>query len=222
MPLNWDKIVELKKTQPEAANKLVATAFQGVCSSLYITCFSKNYLRPASQIMWAHYGVNHTGVCICVDFSDLKTKGSSEGLYPVQVQYSDSLFEERQRRSPNSPDLGILIGATKSKVWDYEEEVRLVVEADSFDSTKFNRSADSKTIDVVFNPECISRVIFGLKSSTEDIKIVVESFCDVGHTPLFTRLDLDPLTLDVVEKDLTITEEIMKNRNKYAESGPRE
>lgn len=213
MPLNWDEIVELKKTQPDAANALVATAFQRVCSSLYITCFSKNYLTPASQLMWAHYGANHAGVCICVDFSDLRSKGSSDGFYPVQVHYSESLLEERQRRSPVSPDLGMLIGATKSKVWAYEEEVRLVIEADSFDSTKFNKSADSKTIDVVFNPECISKVIFGLKSSTEDIKNVIESFCDVGHAPLFTRLDLDPLTLEVVEKDLGITDEILKNRN---------
>lgn|GEM_PF-1589287 len=217
MPLNWHEIVELKKTQPEAANALVATAFQRVCSTLYITCFSKNYLTPASQLMWAHYGANHTGVCICIDFSDLRSKGSSEGFYPVQVQYSDSLFEERQRRCPTSPDLGMLIGATKSKVWAYEEEVRLVIEADSFDSTKFTRSDDSKSIDVVFNPECISKVIFGLKSSTEDIKNVVESFCDVGYAPFFTRLDLDPLTLDVIEKDLGITQEILKSRNQEAE-----
>jgi len=214
MPLNWDEIVELKKTHPDKANELVATAFQRVCSSLYITCFSKNYLTPTSQLMWAHYGANHAGVCICVDFSDLRSNGSSEGFYPVQVQYSDSLFDERQRRSPTSPDLGMFIGATKSKVWSYEEEVRLVIEADSFDSTKFNSSADSKTIDVVFNPECILKVVFGLKSSTEDIKSFVESFCDLGHAPLFTRLDLDPLTLDVVEKDLGITQEILKNRNK--------
>ena len=108
----------------------------------------------------------------------------------------------------------MLIGATKSKVWAYEEEVRLVIEADSFNSEKFNRSADSKSIDVVFNPECISKVVFGLKSSTEHIDSVVESFCDVGHAPLFTRLDLDPLTLAVVERDLGITQKILKNRNK--------
>jgi hypothetical protein len=80
MPLNWDEIVELKKTQPETANALVATAFQRVFGSLYIMCFSKNYLTPASQLMWAHYGANHTGVGFCVDFSDLRSKGSLEGF----------------------------------------------------------------------------------------------------------------------------------------------
>jgi hypothetical protein len=205
MPLNWNELIDLKKTQPELVDTIAAQAFHRVCGSLYITCFSKNYLKPTSQLMWAHYGASHSGACLCVDFSAYRPKGTSDGIYPVEVIYSTSLFDERRKRSPNSPDLGMLVGATKSNVWEYEEEVRLVIETDSFDPSKFDKSSDSKTIDVVFDPKCITKVVFGLKSTEGDIKTAVDSFRDVRHSPLFTRLEINPLTLDVVERDLGIT-----------------
>lgn len=217
MPLNWDELVELDKNHPTVAKALANTAFDRVCSSLYITCFSKSYLAPTSQLMWAHYASNHRGVCIEIDFSLIRDKMENGSLYPVEMQYADSLSEERSKYTPTSPNLGMLIGATKSKVWEYEEEVRLVIESDSFDPAKFTKINQGKNIDVVFNPECISKVIFGLKSSEEDIQKVVESFCDAGHAPTFTRLDLDPLTLNVIEKDLGIREEILATRNEKAD-----
>jgi len=218
IPLDWPEMVTLSETNMNVAKELANTAFQKVCSSLYITCFSKSYMAPSSQLMWAHYASNHQGVCFCVDFSILNRDDLSKGYYPVEVQYSPSLVQERNKRSQTSPDLGLLIGATKSDVWSYEEEVRVVIETDFFDSTKFTKVCDGRNIDVVFNPECITKVIFGLKSSSSDMKSVVESFCVVGHIPDFTRLDLDPLTLNVVEKDLGLREKIIANRNEKSDN----
>ncbi|WP_130538159.1 DUF2971 domain-containing protein [Thiomicrorhabdus indica] len=140
MPLNWSEIVELKESQPQIADALVSEAFKKVSSSLYITCFSKHYKDPESQVMWAHYGDAHKGCCICIDFSILKDNKNSTGLYPVEVQYVNSLLEERNSRTPESDDLGLLIGATKTKIWEYEKEVRFVLEANSFDTNKFECS----------------------------------------------------------------------------------
>ena len=213
IPLDWQEIVKLSETNMSAAKQLADTAFQKVCSSLYITCFSKNYMNASSHLMWAHYASNHQGVCFCIDFSLLNQSELSKGYYPVEVQYSSSLLEERNKRSQTSPDLGLLIGATKSDVWSYEEEVRVVIETGTFDQTKFTIINDGKNISVVFNPKCITKVIFGLKSSPSDIQNIAESFCDVGHIPIFTRLDLDPLTLSVVEKDIGLREKIIASRD---------
>lgn len=217
MPLNWPEIVELKESNPDAANALVSGAFQQVSSSLYVTCFSQHYKDPESQLMWAHYGNNHKGCCICIDFSILKHNQTHTdpdlSPKPVKVHYVDSLLKERNSRTPKSTDLGMLIGATKGKVWEYEKEVRLIIEADSFDSTKFEYLNDRKNISVDFDPCCISKVIFGLKSSHHDIEEVVKSFCEIGHLPEFKRLDIDPLTLNVIEKDTGHRDGILAHNN---------
>lgn len=220
IPLDWTEISKLGETNMDAAKALASHAFQRVCSSLYISCFSKNYMSPESQLMWAHYGNNHKGVCFCVDFSVLQNDANLKSYYPVEVQYANSLVAERNRRNQNSPDIGMLLGATKSSVWSYEEEVRVVVESDSFDSTKFEVADGGKSIDVVFNPQCITKVIFGMKSSTSDIEEIAKSFCDIGHIPEFTRLDLEPLSLEVVERDFGLNQLILDGQRKQkAEQG---
>lgn len=213
MPLDWPEIVKLSETQPEVARQLAATAFQKVCGSLYVTCFSKEYKTPQSQLMWAHYADSHRGVAFCIDFSSMRDQGGSDGTFPVEVQYTPSLLAERGKYAPGSPELGMLIGATKSNVWSYEEEVRLVIETDSFDKSKFDFVTDRKiNIDVVFDPATITKVIFGLKTTQTEIDMVAKSFCGIGYLPDFTRLDLDPLTLGVTEKDMGLKEFILANQ----------
>lgn len=111
IPLDWGEIAQLAETDMAAAKQLVNMAFIKVCSSLYISCFSKNYIGPASQLMWAHYAASHRGVCFCIDFSILNGDSGSKGYYPVEVQYSKSLVDERNGRTKDSPDLGLFIAA---------------------------------------------------------------------------------------------------------------
>ena len=210
VPLDWNELCDPEKIRPDDAKLIARNAFERICSSLYITCFSKSYLGVHSQLMWAHYADSHKGVCFCIDFSLSDDGKSKAGCVPVCVRYVTSLLEEREKRTPESPDLPLLFGAFKSDVWSYEEEVRLVIETESFDKSKLfeAKDQDGKVIegklDFLFNPECISKVIFGLNSGEAEIRQVVESFFDIGHIPDFVRLDLDPLSLAVVEKDLGI------------------
>ncbi|WP_130538161.1 hypothetical protein [Thiomicrorhabdus indica] len=59
----------------------------------------------------------------------------------------------------------------------------------------------------------ISKVIFGLKSSAEEIEKIVKAFCNIGHLPDFTRLDIDPLTLKIIEKDTGHKKAILQHNN---------
>jgi len=95
----------------------------------------------------------------------------------------------------------MLIGATKGKIWEHEKEVRIVIDADSFDPNKYKHINNKQNILVDFDPTCISKIIFGIKSTTEEIEKIVKVFCDIGYLPEFTRLDIDPLTLNVIEKN---------------------
>jgi hypothetical protein len=210
IPLEWDNIVKLSETDFATAKSLADTAFTRVCSSLYITCFSKHYLAKESQLMWAHYGDNHKGCCFCIDFTSLKDDRAA-GMYPIEVQYTESLLDERSKRTVDSDDLPLLLGGYKSDVWEYEQEVRLVLESESFHSTKFDYINDRKNVAVTLNPTSISKVVFGLKSTPEDCNPVVKSFCEIGHLPDFTRLDIDPITLDVIERDTGIKEMILEH-----------
>ena len=56
----------------------------------------------------------------------------------------------------------------------------------------------------------ITKVIFGVKSSPEDIESVVKLFCKKGHLPDFYRMDINPITLEFCEYQLPIKEEIIK------------
>ena len=212
MPLDWVEIIQLSKTNMEAARALASHAFQKVCSSLYVTCFSRSYLSDEAQLMWAHYADSHRGVCFCVDFSEREGDMSSEGYYPVKVRYAESLLEERNSRTPTSNDLGMLIGATKPSVWSYEDEVRVVIESDSFDQTRFTKLNDDTAIDVQFSPQNIKKVVFGLHTRKEDVAHIAKVFSDVDDVPVFTKLDIEPLTLKVVEKACGLREYILAQR----------
>ena len=216
IPLDWQEIVTLAETQFEEARNLADAAFTRVCSSLYVTCFSKHYLKPESQLMWAHYGDSHRGCCFCVDFSELEDDRTA-GMYPIEMQYSESLLDERNSRTQDSEDLPLLLGGFKSDVWEYEQEVRLVLESESFDSLKFEFMNNRKNVSVMFNPASITKVVFGLKSGPNELTPIVKSFCDFGHLPEFTRLDIDPLTLGVVEKDTGIKQSILDLRESSGE-----
>ena len=64
IPLDWEDIVRISKTDFEAARSVADIAFTRVCSSLYITCFSKQgitnlvlILTGAAITLIAHDGV---------------------------------------------------------------------------------------------------------------------------------------------------------------------
>lgn len=202
VPLDWVEITELAKTNFAAAKQLGIVAFQRICSSLYISCFSRSYTAPESQLMWAHYGDYHRGVCIEVDFDFLRQLDPSSRYCPVAVTYVDSLLDERNRRNPTSVDLPLFIATYKGRVWAYEDEVRVVIETESFDKSRFTVSLDKRAIDVAFDPRAIRKVIFGIKCDPAEIHKVVCGFLDLGHTPQYAKLDIDPLTLATVEQPL--------------------
>lgn len=85
-----------------------------------------------SLLMWSHYCINHKGICVGLDMK--KMLGNMPigigKLYSkpleLEVQYHDIIDRPKSNDPLFNPWYYQLL--TKAKVWEYEKEVRLVIE----------------------------------------------------------------------------------------------
>lgn len=211
VPLDWGNLVKEDKSNIELIKYLANEAFLKICSRLYTTCFSKTYLDKKAHLMWSHYANSHKGLCFEINFPALTRENYRVGdIIPISVNYCESLFEERSKMTMEHPDLPLYMATYKSNIWEYENEVRLILHSQVFDKEKFKLVNDSKNAEVAFNINEITKVIFGAKSSPADIESVVKLFCKKGHLPDFYRMDINPCTLEFCEYLFPIKEEIIK------------
>src|SRR5688572_5618030 len=94
-----------------------------------IFSLSKNY---ADELLWAHYAGSHQGFCIELDSELLKRNFNKYFYNFLEVKYSEvipkiEVEDFLNLKTKNENFLQKLV-ATKSKRWDYEEEVRFVME----------------------------------------------------------------------------------------------
>ena len=117
---------------------------------------------PGSELMWAHYANAHKGFCIEYDIDVIAL--SEELWFNVNqidsVVYSPLLPEMDMEDLLGSSDVPLLtkIYGTKSKVWSYENEARLLYETYGLKK---------------YNPAALKAVYFGLnmEKSQEDYLI---------------------------------------------------
>lgn len=114
-----------------------------------ITCFSTN---NAHELMWAHYADKHRGVCLVFD-EDIE-----QDFFGLPVTYP----EVRQRINlatlePNQFMKDTML--TKSKKWEYEEELRII---------GWRGKAGYK----LFPPHCLEGIILGSKIVESDEEYV--------------------------------------------------
>lgn len=124
-----------------------------------VCCFTKTY---DSLLMWGHYAEGMKGVCLKFDFS-----GYSEGF--LNVKYEDkvqsfSFWDHVENRNGYILDMH----STKSKVWSYEKEVRLV--------------KDKSSVMGYYDKDTLKEVIFGCKTSIDDVKEVFNAVSESGSS----------------------------------------
>lgn len=85
-----------------------------------------------SLLMWSHYCANHKGICIGLDMQKMLANMPMRlgSLYnrplELEVQYRDIIERPKSNDPLFNPWYYQLL--TKAKVWEYEEEVRLIME----------------------------------------------------------------------------------------------
>lgn len=151
-----------------------------------ICCFSWDC---KNIVMWAHYADNHQGICI--GFKNLSPVVIGlYGIYPVEyvseiTKYQFDSFEDTQYWQHWL--------CTKSKMWDYEQEVRLI-------SKSFNGV-------LKFPQKTISEVILGLSVSNKDEQKIIDLLLTHNYskeTKLY-RMTIDKKKFSLMPKELKWT-----------------
>lgn len=117
IPLDW----YIKKEKNDALN---------LRNDTWLCSFSK---VNDSLLMWSHYCWNHSGVCVGMDLDKIMDCVPPTGLgmlfvepLVMDVQYQDIIA--RPKAYHGAEDLFHYQLQTKAKDWEYEQEVRLVIE----------------------------------------------------------------------------------------------
>jgi len=151
---------------------------------------------PDNELMWAHYANAHKGFCIEYD---VETIALSEELWfnvnqIDSVVYSTKLPEMTLEDLQGKSDISLLtkIYATKSKVWSYENEARLLYETYGLKK---------------YNPAALKAVYFGLNMEKSQENYLIEGLRDRNVTFYKMRMADREYKL--------IAEEVAVNRKKY-------
>jgi len=107
--------------------RVMQEIFEAENSNRGITCFSKN---NNNLLMWAHYGITNTGICIGYDLCELRDfiyNHNPESCL-LEVDYIDKITPQKDFRTMDIMSWF----KTKHQVWNYEDEIRLISRPLSF------------------------------------------------------------------------------------------
>ncbi len=104
----------------------------------YSLALSKNEF-PDNELMWAHYANSHKGFCIAYDIKQLEF--SEERPYNVNEMQVVYKLNPPNIDVTNIGDKDFLVKmfGTKSKIWEYENEIRLIY--NHLGIKKYNKSS---------------------------------------------------------------------------------
>lgn len=136
------------------------TTFREKVGVYSLALSDKNY--PENELLWAHYADSHKGFCIEYDANKLEDSEVYEfNVNKMLIEYQNS-----------PPSIGIedIVGenkkiflkklfGTKSKIWSYEKEIRLLY--DSYGVRKYN-------------PFSLKSIYFGLNMDEKQQKIIID------------------------------------------------
>ncbi len=130
-----------------------------LCMSAVTEGLERNLKHRLSEIvMWAHYAKNHAGVRIGIDL----TRFDCAATDILTVQYSNKrpLCKLNVGLAPDTDEFVRTVVSTKSKAWNYENEIRLWPDA-RLCVAEQQSNGDIWSY-LPFDPETIFRVDFGL------------------------------------------------------------
>lgn len=145
--------LNLETTKVEKAlGEAVEELKQKINELIGVTCFAE---RPDNILMWSHYANKHTGFCVEYDFSKLKSVEAKLMLFPVIYSKKRPIlpmelfdFSDLNNVKLAEGDLPIpeIVEAmlTKSEIWNYEEEWRIVCFLKNLNEQKLVESMASK------------------------------------------------------------------------------
>ncbi|MBS5844034.1 MAG: DUF2971 domain-containing protein [Clostridiales bacterium] len=190
----YQKMIESVKT--EISNGIKKSR-EIINEKYYISCFSTS---SNNALMWAHYSNKHKGFCIEYDLEKTRNTNFLINLYPVlyskkRATIPSNLFDitatNNIKISTSNESIVDLLCAllTKSDIWKYEDEWRLLLYGGTMGVN------DNK-----FKIDCINKIILGCQIEDKYEKILTQ-ICKTKE------IHLSKMLLD--ENEYQIHEEII-------------
>lgn len=153
-----------------------------VLNEMGVCCFSK---KEKDLLMWSHYSDKHKGICLQFDIE--KDPELFVSAYNVDYVPSISPINIFKGELTNENIKQIII--QKYEEWIYEQEVRVIKFSD-----EMNLSNADKGKAIKFNPQSLSKIIFGCKASKETISkykslCTYNGFTHVEFTQMQQKMD---------------------------------
>lgn len=198
-PKESDSQVALEKTLNLLESNEVKRYFKDeiklAAQKLLITCFSKD---PASMLMWSHYADNSKGVCLEFeneDFLDVIYTDKREKLFTEKIIYK-ILWHYHNNIDVKDDDLGnenIFIHSVapfliKSKVWEYEQEVRAI-----FNSA--NKNLIKRDSNYFYKMKKLKSITFGYRVDENEIRNVAKDI----NVELY-KMELSATNFELIRK----------------------
>jgi len=175
------KIIDYNLANPDLIPTLFAKTLEDTKSDIGITCFSKSYLKT---LMWSHYANKHSGVCFGFSFNQV----AGDGIMQLTVRYTDKVEARNYFKETIFSIYNWIF--TKSKVWEYEEEVRRVYIKD-------------KGL-IPFDKFELVEVYYGVRISDDQIKKIQALLKVNGYDNISKQstMKINPQTFDLIEHKL--------------------
>lgn len=125
-----------------------------------VCCFSDSKIKETDEILlWSHYAAKHTGIRIEFEFPSLPLAPELQ-FQSIQYRSHRTAFPINDHRNETAQSESIkALCITKSDVWSYENEVRIL-----FPTALF--SVDPCYLG--FDKECVKSICFGINYPRED------------------------------------------------------
>lgn len=167
-----------------------------------------------SLLMWSHYCYNHKGVCIGLDID--KVMQSVPPMFGtiylkpfvIEVQYRNII--ERPDAHQSAEDIFFYQWKTKAKEWQYEQEVRLVMQNPSAmyaaftpEQAKQNKEIwDWKEIRhyMPLKAECFESIYLGVNIEQTEKEIITQLAKTLNPDIKIYQMKTDPVAFKLIEK----------------------
>lgn len=145
---------------------------------LKVACFVRNYSLTnnikknnepeyLNALMWAHYADSHKGICIKYTFPNIPLQKSGDKVECCSlfkdILYVNSLNRVIMRPIKKDNEISTISAFfTKSDIWEYENEVRLL-------NVNVKGKGEHENIPI---PNAVESIYFGVNCSEDDIKMI--------------------------------------------------
>lgn len=163
------EIEDLQEAMLEGMHRAIAKAPQtnveirSIMSNVSIFCISETH---DNLLMWSHYALNHSGAVI--EFLSLP-EVDSPLIMAQPVKYSDNMprldFDDLMELTPFTRKIIETITLTKSHVWEYEKEWRII-------SGLRDRAKEYEVLP--YAPEEVGAVYLGCKIGADDKNKIIQ------------------------------------------------